>query len=104
GVMVALVGVVGTKRLASLPSAVRAQWKIDPPGIALDDTVNAIHDQLRRWPDLTIVLTSAEDEPDFDLHEFGKLDVIVGPRGVTDLIHRIDDVKVGDREHARGQV
>ncbi|HEY4223675.1 MAG TPA: hypothetical protein VGO62_20100, partial [Myxococcota bacterium] len=104
GATIAVIGLVGSKRLASLATAVRAQWRVDPPAIALDDTVTAIHDQLRRWPDLTFLLSSAEDEPDLDLARFGKIDVVVTARGITDLVEHVEDVKIKDREHFRGQV
>ncbi len=107
GMKVALLGVVGSNRFDDLPSAVRAQWRVDPPILALDNALQAVHDQLRRWPDLTVVLSSADHEPALDLRAFPHVDLVFEGTPWGDFIERKRDVAVsparGGRERQPGQ-
>ena len=79
GLNVGVVGMVGPDQIAQVPPWLRGDWKVEPPDLVLPDVIEAMHTQLGRPPDLTIVLISTDDANQFEkVMRNGAVDIVMG--------------------------
>jgi len=60
GLTIALLGIVGPDQLEGVPVAIRDQWTVEDPRLAIDATLTALEEQLHGSADLVIALVAAD--------------------------------------------
>jgi hypothetical protein len=107
GLTVAVIGLVDRDQLARLPAAVRAQWKVERPSLALYRARDALEAQLRRRPDLIVALWASDGESHAKVLGATRVDVALGLFNQFSLVNTRQVVDVlpvgGGRERARNQ-
>ncbi len=107
GLTIAVIGLVDRDQIARLPAAVRSQWKVERPSLALYRVRDALEAQLRRRPDLIVALWATDGENHARILGGTRVDVALGLFNQFSLINTHQVVEVlpenGGREHARNQ-
>ena len=82
GLTVAVMGIVGPDQLEGVPVALRAQWRIDDPILAIQAARDALEQQLHRAPDLVVALVATgKGETSARLMQHLGLDLVIGLDG-----------------------
>jgi hypothetical protein len=106
GLTLAVIGLVDRDQVSRLPASVRSQWKVERPVLALERTLEELERQLRRRPDLTVVLAATHGENYGRLLGTTRVDVAVGLANRYDLLATRQTVELlpgRSRERVRNQ-
>ena len=104
GLQIAIIGLVGPEQLEELPAAVRSQWRIEDPILALEHVI----EDLRRTegrPDLIIVLAGATGESLARIQGARDVDLVLGDLSRDDLSPVRETIQLArdvPRERVRG--